>query len=513
MKGERRLTWRDSRGAAWPRPFSFDGGAGGRNRRPRPGADAQRLAVRGDALPHGRRAHARLRHHEPRQPRPRLALHGRRLPGHGVRRVVGVVRARRRARLAGHAPGRRRRRGDRAPDALRAGSSRPGVGHLRAAPLLQRTDQHPLGTGGDLRERAAVPERSHPRAAGHPLSRLSGRRHSGGRRGGRAPLGSGGADPRRHAHPGRRQQSHHGVGARRERPAPLHTGLRPGRRAGRPRRGAGRSHLRRAARDGRGDPHPGLRRHRHRRHRVHPRGDGRRHRRRHGGHARSRGFETCAGHGHISAGGRQGGPGPGVDADLPAHGGGAVLSSGGALPGPPPLLMSSSRRTIALVVAGLLLAVVPPIAALTNQPFYVDLFRRMMIFAIAAVSLDLILGYGGMVSFGHAAYLGIGAYAVGIPAFHGVGNGFVQWGLAIVASGLVALVIGAISIRTSGVYFIMITLAFTQMLYYLGISLETYGGDNGMRLARRSLFGPVDLTNPAVFYYVVLVILVLFLVA
>ncbi len=175
--------------------------------------------------------------------------------------------------------------------------------------------------------------------------------------------------------------------------------------------------------------------------------------------------------------------------------------------------MAISQRTIVLGVAGLLLALVPPIAALTNQPFYVDLFRRMMIFALAAVSLDLILGYGGMVSFGHAAYLGIGAYAVGIPAFHGIDNGFLQWSLAIVASALTALVMGAISLRTSGVYFIMITLAFAQMLYYLGISLETYGGDNGMRLAARSKFGgPIDLDRPMVFYYVVLAILVLFLV-
>jgi branched-chain amino acid transport system permease protein len=172
-----------------------------------------------------------------------------------------------------------------------------------------------------------------------------------------------------------------------------------------------------------------------------------------------------------------------------------------------------SRRTIVLVLGSLLLALVPPVAALTNQPFYVDLFRRMMIFAIAAVSLDLILGYGGMVSFGHAAYLGIGAYAVGIPAFHGIENGFLQLGLAVVASAAAALVIGAISLRTSGVSFIMITLAFAQMLYYLGISLETYGGDNGMRLAARSRFGgPIDLAHPATFYYVVLAILVLLLV-
>ncbi|HZO42611.1 MAG TPA: branched-chain amino acid ABC transporter permease, partial [Methylomirabilota bacterium] len=127
-------------------------------------------------------------------------------------------------------------------------------------------------------------------------------------------------------------------------------------------------------------------------------------------------------------------------------------------------------------------------------------------------SLDLILGYGGMVSFGHAAYLGIGAYAVGIPAYHGIQNGWLQWGLAIAASALIALVIGAISLRTSGVSFIMITLAFAQMLYYLGISLETYGGDNGMRLAARSRFGGiVDLREPTVFFYVVLAILVLFL--
>src|SRR5438876_6480330 len=123
--------------------------------------------------------------------------------------------------------------------------------------------------------------------------------------------------------------------------------------------------------------------------------------------------------------------------------------------------MLHRSRTIVMAVGVLALALVPPAAAALNQPFYVDLFRRMMIFALAALSLDLILGYGGMVSFGHAAYLGVGAYAVGILTHHGVHNGFVQWGVAIAASALVALGIGAVSIRTSGVYFIMITLAFT----------------------------------------------------
>src|SRR3989449_11118513 len=99
-----------------------------------------------------------------------------------------------------------------------------------------------------------------------------------------------------------------------------------------------------------------------------------------------------------------------------------------------------------------------------------------MILAIAAISLNLILGYGGLVSFGHAAYLGIGAYAVGILGFYGITNGWIHLLVAIGASAAVAAAIGAVSIRTSGVYFIMITLAFTQMLYYLGISLDVYGG-------------------------------------
>jgi branched-chain amino acid transport system permease protein len=124
------------------------------------------------------------------------------------------------------------------------------------------------------------------------------------------------------------------------------------------------------------------------------------------------------------------------------------------------------------------------------------------------VSLDLILGFGGMVSFGHAAYLGIGAYAVAIPSFYGIDNGIVQWTLALVLSGLIALAIGAVSLRTSGVSFIMITLAFTQMLYFLGISINAWGADDGMRLARRSQFGVVNLANGYVFYYVVLALLV-----
>jgi len=166
-----------------------------------------------------------------------------------------------------------------------------------------------------------------------------------------------------------------------------------------------------------------------------------------------------------------------------------------------------SRAAIFWLVAAIVLAALPPAVSAIGQPFYIDLVRRIMILAIAAASLNLILGYGGLVSFGHAAYLGIGAYSVGILGVYGITNGWLHWLVAIGASALVAAAIGAVSIRTSGVYFIMITLAFTQMLYYLGISLEVFGGDDGMRLKARSALGIVDLANPVQFYYLCLALM------
>jgi branched-chain amino acid transport system permease protein len=120
---------------------------------------------------------------------------------------------------------------------------------------------------------------------------------------------------------------------------------------------------------------------------------------------------------------------------------------------------------------------------------------------MAAVSLNLIMGYGGMVSFGHAVYLGIGGYAVGILAKEGISSGFVQWPVAIAVSALYALVVGALSLRTRGVYFIMITLAFAQMIYYVAIGLDRYGGDDGLTIYKRSQFGFIDLSNKTLFYY------------
>jgi branched-chain amino acid transport system permease protein len=164
-----------------------------------------------------------------------------------------------------------------------------------------------------------------------------------------------------------------------------------------------------------------------------------------------------------------------------------------------------------LVITGLVLLVAFPLAAKHwDQLFYVSFASRVLIYALVASSLNLILGYGGMVSFGHAAFLGTGAYTVAILMAEGVESAWLSWPLAVTLSALFALVIGAVSLRTRGVYFIMITLAFAQMTYYLAISLRAYGGEDGLNLARRSRLGfGLDLAGDLTFYYVVLAIVAL----
>ncbi|WP_421877156.1 branched-chain amino acid ABC transporter permease [Pacificispira sp.] len=150
----------------------------------------------------------------------------------------------------------------------------------------------------------------------------------------------------------------------------------------------------------------------------------------------------------------------------------------------------------------LLLAVMPVLTAIADQAFYLDIATRILILAIAAVSLNLILGYGGMVSFGHAAFIGIGAYAVGIPIYYDEYSGWLHFPLAIAVSALYALITGAISLRTKGVHFIMITMAFSQMVFFLFISLEEYGGDDGLLIWSDSEFvDGVDVDDPTTFYY------------
>jgi len=167
-----------------------------------------------------------------------------------------------------------------------------------------------------------------------------------------------------------------------------------------------------------------------------------------------------------------------------------------------------SVRNLAVGALFVVLALLPVYVALGGDRFVLTLFTRIVIMAMAAVSLNLILGYGGMMSFGHAAYLGIGGYAVGILAHEGVYSGFVQWPVALAASALFALVIGALSLRTRGVYFIMITLAFAQMAYYVIAGVARYGGDDGLTIYKRSQFvPPIDLSNKVQFYYVCLALL------
>ena len=133
---------------------------------------------------------------------------------------------------------------------------------------------------------------------------------------------------------------------------------------------------------------------------------------------------------------------------------------------------------------------------------------RIMLLGMAAMGLNLVLGYGGMVSFGHAAFIGIGAYCVGIGEFYGLTNGWAHILLGMIVCGLMGLIIGYLALRTSGIYFIMITLAFAQMLFFLFVSLEQFGGDDGMSIDRAE-FGLIDLYDPLRLYFLIWVALAL----
>lgn len=158
----------------------------------------------------------------------------------------------------------------------------------------------------------------------------------------------------------------------------------------------------------------------------------------------------------------------------------------------------------------LVLVMGPVLAQALGQDFYIGVASRILIFALAATSLNLILGFGGMVSFGHAAFVGVGAYTAGVLMQNGITSAWLTLVAALLAGGGFALLIGAVSLRTKGVYFIMITLAFAQMLYYLMVSLKTFGGDDGLPLASRFELGfGLDAAQDEVFYLLVLALLVL----
>lgn len=185
-----------------------------------------------------------------------------------------------------------------------------------------------------------------------------------------------------------------------------------------------------------------------------------------------------------------------------------------------------NRKTLSITLGSALLLALPLLAGMAGDSYLVTLFSRILIYALAAVSLDLMVGFGGMVSLGHAAFFGIGAYTVAILSFHGIDgtpiitwpfqlgghqSGLVLWPLAIILSVAAAAVIGTFSLRTGGMHFIMITLAFSQMLYYFFVSLEAYGGDDGISLSSRNTFPGIDLGNDTQFYYLCLAALAVFI--
>ena len=170
--------------------------------------------------------------------------------------------------------------------------------------------------------------------------------------------------------------------------------------------------------------------------------------------------------------------------------------------------LNRAAPRIALGVTMALALALPWLMQALGASFYVSMAGRVLVYAIAATSLNLVLGYGGMVSFGHAAFVGVGAYVTGVMISEGVLDGGAHLLATLLVSGLAAAVIGAISLRTRGVYFIMITLAFAQMLFYLANSIKGYGGDEGLNIRTRSAIGfGLDLKNPTTFYYVALAVL------
>ena len=160
-----------------------------------------------------------------------------------------------------------------------------------------------------------------------------------------------------------------------------------------------------------------------------------------------------------------------------------------------------SPRGIVTAVLLVLLALLPVLTQAFDQRYLLSVGTRIVIWSIAAVSLNMILGYGGMVSFGHAVFFGLGGYTVGILSAHGLYAGWLQWPLAVVVSALWAALVGALSLRTRGLYFIMITLAFAQLVFYVGGGLEAYGADDGLNISRSRFPGLIDLRDKASFYW------------
>lgn len=181
-----------------------------------------------------------------------------------------------------------------------------------------------------------------------------------------------------------------------------------------------------------------------------------------------------------------------------------------------------TRHRILGLAALLVLALMPVLTDLAGQPAFLSLMTRILIYGIAAASLNFVLGFGGMVSFGHAAFFGIGGYVVGFLFFHqtegtlflglipGTGQLLITLPAAVLVSGAVAALIGTLALRTGGVQFIMITLAFAQMIFFFFVSLKTYGGEDGIIIRRANELPFLNMRDKATQYWVVLTITTLF---
>jgi len=166
------------------------------------------------------------------------------------------------------------------------------------------------------------------------------------------------------------------------------------------------------------------------------------------------------------------------------------------------MILDLLKKFTTLWVILVLFAIFPIFTNILDLPFWNDVVMRIMLLGMAAMGLNIVFGFGGMVSFGHAAFMGIGAYCAGISQYYGIDNGWYQLLLSVLICGVLGVVIGFLALRTSGIYFIMITLAFAQMLYFFVVSLEQFGGDDGL-IMDRSDFIFIDLYEPLRLYYLI----------
>ena len=183
-----------------------------------------------------------------------------------------------------------------------------------------------------------------------------------------------------------------------------------------------------------------------------------------------------------------------------------------------------NRANTVIGTSLLILMLLPFALNAIGESYYISIASKILIYALVGISLDLIIGQAGLVSFGHAAFFGLGAYVCGVLSHHGANdllvfsvfsgtnNALISWPLAVVICMLMGLIIGVISLRTTGVYFIMITLALAQMLYFLIISIPQYGGEDGLALYSRSKLAGLNLNDDTQFYYVCLLCLIAYLV-